>query len=259
MLACRRRPRGRGGWCCRCSCRPSSRGSPGRAGPGWPAGQIGYLSERRSVKPEQVQVARALAGPRLVGLASPVSARRNFGIGDDLAGGVAAVLDQHLRRAGRCRRCCSAARGWGLAGRAARRGCWVRRSAVLLARAVLVGAWSVTVQPASASRPCGRAALRADGDGDAVEDGGALGLQRSEDGVVDEVLAALPAGGDQAFVGLGDLPVELGEVAVDLVEGLVGHAGQLVAYGRALDLRVGGQAGLHARRWCARMAACMPS
>src|ERR1700733_10895520 len=46
-----------------------------------PAGQIGYLSDSRSVKPEQVQEARALAGPRLVGLASPVSARRNFGIG----------------------------------------------------------------------------------------------------------------------------------------------------------------------------------
>src|SRR5690242_7574490 len=46
-----------------------------------PAGQIGYLSERRSVKPEQIQVARALAGPRLVGLASPVSSRRNLGIG----------------------------------------------------------------------------------------------------------------------------------------------------------------------------------
>src|SRR5258708_27672155 len=45
------------------------------------AGQIGYLSDSRSAKPEQVQVARALAGPRLVGLASPVSARRNFGIG----------------------------------------------------------------------------------------------------------------------------------------------------------------------------------
>lgn len=45
-----------------------------------PAGQIGYLSDSRSAKPEQVQVARAFAGPRLVGLASPVSARRKRGI-----------------------------------------------------------------------------------------------------------------------------------------------------------------------------------
>src|SRR3954447_270822 len=46
-----------------------------------PRGQIGYLSDSRSVKPEQVQVARAFAGPRLVGFASPVSSRRNRGIG----------------------------------------------------------------------------------------------------------------------------------------------------------------------------------
>src|SRR4051794_10960674 len=45
-----------------------------------PLGQMTYLSESRSVKPLQVQLARALAGPRLVGFASPVMAFRNFGI-----------------------------------------------------------------------------------------------------------------------------------------------------------------------------------
>src|SRR4051812_25217834 len=53
-----------------------------------PRGQMGYLSDSRSVKPEQVQVARAFAGPRLVGLASPVSSRRNFGIGTTLPAGL---------------------------------------------------------------------------------------------------------------------------------------------------------------------------
>src|SRR6185369_9016524 len=46
-----------------------------------PAGQMTYLSVSRFSKPLQVQAERALAGPRLVGLASPVSSRRNFGIG----------------------------------------------------------------------------------------------------------------------------------------------------------------------------------
>src|SRR4051794_25772743 len=46
-----------------------------------PFGQITYLSDSRSVNPLQVQLARAFAGPRLVGLASPVSALRNLGIG----------------------------------------------------------------------------------------------------------------------------------------------------------------------------------
>ena len=49
-----------------------------------PSGQMTYLSDRRSVKPLQVQDGRALAGPRLVGLDSPVRALRNFGIGTTL-------------------------------------------------------------------------------------------------------------------------------------------------------------------------------
>src|SRR5687768_14076929 len=45
-----------------------------------PFGQITYLSESRSSNPLQVHVARALAGPRLVGFASPTTIFRNFGI-----------------------------------------------------------------------------------------------------------------------------------------------------------------------------------
>src|SRR4051794_26649456 len=60
---------------------------PGKSCTRWtrlPPGQIGYLSDSRSANPEHVQVARALAGPRLVGLASPVNSRRNFGMGTTL-------------------------------------------------------------------------------------------------------------------------------------------------------------------------------
>src|SRR5687767_13691165 len=49
-----------------------------------PAGQMTYLSDNRSAKPLQVQVARALAGPRLVGLASPVIILRNLGMATTL-------------------------------------------------------------------------------------------------------------------------------------------------------------------------------
>src|SRR5690348_16542213 len=45
-----------------------------------PFGQITYLSDSRSSNPPQVHVVRALAGPRLVGFASPVIILRNFGM-----------------------------------------------------------------------------------------------------------------------------------------------------------------------------------
>ena len=58
--------------------------------------------------------------------------------------------------------------------------------------------------------------MTADRGGDPVENGGPLGLQRAEDRVVHEVPAALATRFHQPFVRLRDLPVQLGEVPVDL-------------------------------------------
>src|SRR5438105_481968 len=53
-----------------------------------PCGQITYVLVSRFSNPLHVQDDRALAGPRLVGFASPVSSRRNLGIGTTLVVGL---------------------------------------------------------------------------------------------------------------------------------------------------------------------------
>src|SRR5262249_38751567 len=72
----------------------------------------------------------------------------------------------------------------------------------------------------------------ADGGRDLVDRRRALGLQRTEDRVVDEVVAALAVARRKALVGVGDLGLELGEILVDLGlrrsryrRQLVGHRG----------------------------------
>src|SRR4051812_1259398 len=66
----------------------------------------------------------------------------------------------------------------------------------------------------------------ADGGGDAVDGGDAFVLEGAEDGVLDEVGSALSDGVDESLVGLGDLGVEVAEVAVDLGLGGGGDGGE---------------------------------
>src|SRR3954470_5876490 len=53
-----------------------------------PSGQIGYLSVSRFSKPVQVHAARAFLVALVAGLASPVRARRNFGMAVTLPAGL---------------------------------------------------------------------------------------------------------------------------------------------------------------------------
>ena len=238
---CRRRPGGRGGWRCRCSCRPSSRGSRGRAGPGCRPGRSGTCRTRRSVKPEQVQVARALAGPRLVGLASPVSARRNFGIGTTLLVALPRYSMSDAGRAARYRRCCSAVPGWGPAASGRAAGTLAGAAAPVAAGLPPVSGAGVglsgctcgeALRGLAGGRRCGRWRWRS-----------GRGRRRAWPSAVRGWRCRRSSGPPwPRVVTRRSLASEIClsssvEVAVDLVEGLVGYAGQLVAHGRALDLR----------------------
>src|SRR6476469_5570455 len=81
---------------------------------------------------------------------------------------------------------------------------------------------------------CGFCGDAADGDGDAVEGGCAFVGEGAEDGVLDEVRAALAAGVLESGVGFAQLFVEVREFAGDL--GLCGGGDGADLRGRAHDL-----------------------
>src|SRR3954471_1098269 len=148
----------------------------------------------------------------------------------DLAGGAAAEGDLHLLRAQDLAVVARQLVVLVLPGERAARGAARRRGGRPGVLARLRRARRETAEVLRLRREPG------DDGGDPLEDRGAPVLQRAEDGVLDEVRAALALRLRNALVGLVGLRVELVEVVADLGHGRVGDVGELAGDVRARDL-----------------------